>query len=205
MVVLPGEEELGPGGPALLVVRPLHLVEHEHLAPIRRHLDGAAEDRRVLVDPLLARDEADPVGAEQRPESPVRLLREHPQRAGVDAAPLLGEKRERVVGLARVRRAEVRDDCLRLAPPLREADCDAALGPVHCGTPVGTRGASVASRARGALGRPRAAAPGHERTRWLVASATKRALRPSGTDAASTPSRARRRRGRHRGGSAQSA
>ena len=48
----------------------------------------------------------------------MRLLREHPQRPGVDAAALLGEELERVVGLARVRRAEVGDDGLRLASAL---------------------------------------------------------------------------------------
>ncbi len=109
MVVLPCEEELRPGRSTLLVVCPLHLVEHEHLAPVRRHLDGAAEDRRVLVDPLLAREQPDPIRADHRAEPAMRLLREHPQRAGVDASPVLGEERECVVGLARVRRAEVRD------------------------------------------------------------------------------------------------
>ena len=114
--VLAGEQQLGPRRAPLLVVRPLHLVEHEHLAPVRRHLDGAAEDRRVLVDPLLTREQADPVRADDRAEPAVGLLREHPQRAGVDTAPLLGEERERVVGLARVRRPEVGDDGRRLAP-----------------------------------------------------------------------------------------
>ena len=48
----------------------------------------------------------------------MRLLREHPERAGVDAAAVLGEEGEGVVGLARVRRAEVRDDRLGLPPTL---------------------------------------------------------------------------------------
>ena len=153
VLVLPREQKLGPRGATLLVVCPLHLVEDEHLATVRGHLDGAAEDRRVLVDPLLTGEQSNPIGAHHGSEPAMRFLCEHPQRAGVDAAPLLGQERERVVGLARVRRTEVRDDRRGLATPLGEPNRDPALGPVHCGTPVGTRRASVASRARGALGR----------------------------------------------------
>ena len=114
VAVVAREQQPRPGGAALGIVGPLHLVEHEHLARARRHLDGAADDRRVLVDPLLAGDEADGVLAELGGEPAVRLLGEHPQRAGVDAAAALLEDLERVVGLARVRRPEVRDDGLRL-------------------------------------------------------------------------------------------
>ena len=68
-----------------------------------------------VVDALLAGDEADVLRAELGGEAPVRLLGEHPQRAGVDAAAALLQHLERVVGLARVRRAEVGDDGLGLA------------------------------------------------------------------------------------------
>ena len=108
------EQEPRPGRAALGVVRPLHLVEDEHLARARRHLDGAADDRRRVVDALLARDKADGVLAEIGREAPVRLLREHPQRPGVDAAAALLQDLERVVRLARVGRAEVGDDGVRL-------------------------------------------------------------------------------------------
>ena len=121
VAVLAGEQQLRPRRAALLVVRPLHLVEHEHLARARRHLDRAAEDRRVLVDALLARDEPDALVAELRRQPPVRLLREHPERPCVDAAPPLREELERVVGLAGVRRPEVRDDRLRRRSPRRAA------------------------------------------------------------------------------------
>ena len=122
VAVLAAEHEPRPGRAALLVLRPLHLVEHERLAARRRHLGGAADDRRVRVDPLLARDEPDALVAELRREPPVRLLREHPQRRRVDAAPGLDEEAERVVRLAGVRRAEVRDHRLRLDAPLGQAD-----------------------------------------------------------------------------------
>ena len=42
----------------------------------------------------------------------MRLLREHPQRAGVDAGALVGQLPQRGVRLPGVRRAEVRDDAL---------------------------------------------------------------------------------------------
>ena len=80
---------------------------------MRRHLDGRADDRCALVDALLAGDEADVLFADPLAEAPVRLLREHPERARVDARPLLGELPERRVRLPGVRRAEVRDDPLR--------------------------------------------------------------------------------------------
>ena len=83
--VLAREEQARPGRAALAVVRPLHLVEHEHLAGERRHLGRAADDRRVLVDALLPRDEADALGAELRGQPAVRLLGEHAQRRREDA------------------------------------------------------------------------------------------------------------------------
>ena len=52
----------------------------------------------------------------------MRLLGEHPQRRGEDAAAGLGEELERGVRLAGVRRADVGDDRLRLGAPEREDD-----------------------------------------------------------------------------------
>ena len=87
-------------------------------------------------------------------EAAVRLLREHAERPGVDASPLLGEELERVVGLARVRRPEMRDDRLRRRTPLGQPDLDPVLG-----TP--DRGALVrAGRAGVAGGAARACAAG---------------------------------------------
>ena len=75
-----------------------------------------------LVDPLLAGDEADVLGAELRAQAAVRLLGEHPQRRREDAAPRLGKELECGVSLARVGRPDVRDDGLRLGAPEREDD-----------------------------------------------------------------------------------
>ena len=122
VAVLAAEHEPRPRRAALLVLGPLHLVEHERLAAQRRHLGGAADDRRVRVDALLAGDEADARVAELGREPAVRLLREHPQRRRVDAAAVLDEEAERVVRLARVRRAEMRDHRLRLGVPLGQPD-----------------------------------------------------------------------------------
>ena len=122
VAVLAAEHEPRPRGAALLVLGPLHLVEHERLAAQRRHLGGAADDRRVGVDALLAGDEADAVLAELRREPAVRLLREHAQRRRVDAAAVLDEEPQRVVRLAGVRRPEMGDDRLRLDRPLRQPD-----------------------------------------------------------------------------------
>ena len=77
MPVLAAEQEPRPRRAALLVLSPLHLVEHERLARERGHLGGAADDRRVGIDALLAGDETDPPLAELCREAPVRLLREH--------------------------------------------------------------------------------------------------------------------------------
>ena len=122
MPVLAGEEQPRPGGAALAVVGPLHLVEDENLARERRHLRRAADDRRVLVHALLAGDEADVLRAELRAQAAMRLLGEHPERRREDAAPRVGEELERGVGLARVGRPDVRDDGLRLRAPERKDD-----------------------------------------------------------------------------------
>ena len=126
--VLAAEQEARPRGAALLVVRPLHLVEHEQLAGLRRHLDGRGDDRSALVDPLLARDEADLLGTHALAETAMRLLGEHPQRAGIDAAARRGELLQSGVRLPGVRRPEVRDDALGLDYTRREGDLDPALG-----------------------------------------------------------------------------
>ena len=91
LAVLAGEQQPRPGGAALRVVGPLHLVEHEELARVRRHLHRRADDRRALVDPLLAGDEPDVLGSDPLAEPSVRLLGEHPERPGVDAGALVGE------------------------------------------------------------------------------------------------------------------
>ena len=114
LAVLAGEQEPRPGRAALRVVGPLHLVEDEQLARVRCHLHRRADHRRVLVDPLLAGDESDVLGADPLAEPSVRLLREHAQRPCVDARALLRELLQRGVRLPRVRRPEVRDDALRL-------------------------------------------------------------------------------------------
>ena len=130
MPVLAGEQQPRPGRPALVVVGPLHLVEDEHLALERRHLDRRARDRRALVDALLAGDEGDPLLPHARGEPPMRLLGEHAQRPRVDAAALLGEERQCVVRLAGVRGAEMRDDGLglRAARGKRQAEPLLTLG-----------------------------------------------------------------------------
>jgi hypothetical protein len=164
VAVRAGEEQLRPRGAPLLVVRPLHLVEDEHVARAGRHLDRAALDRRVLVDALLARDEADALVAELRRQPPVRLLREHAERPRVNAAPPLREERQRVMRLTGVRRPEVRDDGLRRRPPLGELDLDPVLGPPHRGALVRAGRAGVPRRARGAPRGSRASAPCHRAT-----------------------------------------
>ena len=121
------QQQPRPGGAALLVVRPLDLVEDEQLAALRRHLDRRREDRRVLVDALLARDQPDVLEADLLAEPAVRLLREHAQRPRVDARARGDELLERGVGLARVRRPEVRDDALGLVLARRQRDLDPAL------------------------------------------------------------------------------
>ena len=95
LAVLAGEEKPRPGGAALGVVRPLHLVEHEQLARPGRHLDRRADDRRALVGALLAGDQADVLRADPLSEAAVRFLREHPQRPRVDAGALVRQLTER--------------------------------------------------------------------------------------------------------------
>ena len=129
VAVLAAEHEPRPRRAALLVLGPLHLVEHERLAARRRHLGRAADDRRVGIDPLLAGHETDALLAELRREPPVRLLREHPQRRRVDAAAVLDEEAERVVRLAGVGRPEVRDHRLRLDAPLGQPNGQLGDGP----------------------------------------------------------------------------
>ncbi len=131
LAVLAGEQQPRPGRAALRVVGPLHLVEDEELASLGRHLDGRADHGRVLVDPLLARDEADVLGADPLAEPAVRLLREHPQRPGVDAGALLGQLLQGGVRLPGVRRAEVRDDTLGRRVARRQRDRDALLRRLH--------------------------------------------------------------------------
>src|SRR4029079_18868782 len=118
----------------------------------------------VLVDPLLARDQPDLFLAEQGREPAVRLLRQHPQRSGEDAAPVLGEERQRVVGLAGVRRPEVRDDALGLSPPLGESDLDPTLGAPHRRALVGTGGPCVPCGPGRSPRRTRTATAGHRAT-----------------------------------------
>src|SRR5438128_1643472 len=129
VAVLAAEEETRPGRAALLVLRPLHLVEHERLAARRRHFRGAAHDRRVRVDPLLARDEADALFSDLGREPPMRLLREHAEWRRVDASTGLDEEAQGIVGLARVRGPEVRDHRLRLDVPLGKPDRQLRDGP----------------------------------------------------------------------------
>ena len=163
VAVVAGEQEPRPRRAALGVVRPLHLVEHEHLARARRHLDRAADDRGRVVDALLTGDEPDGLLPELGREPAVRLLREHAQRPRVDAAAALLEHLERVVGLAGVRRAEVGDDRLGRHAPDRQRDLDRALRAGNRGVHAGGAGALVALRTARAL-RPAAslsASAGH--------------------------------------------
>ena len=122
MPVLACEEQPRPGRAALGVVCPLHLVEDQDLTRERRHLSRAADDRSVLVHTLFARDEADMLRTELGAQAAMRLLGEHPERCGEDAAARIGEELERRVRLARVGRADMRDDGLRLRAPEREDD-----------------------------------------------------------------------------------
>jgi hypothetical protein len=116
------QEEACPRRATLLVLGPLHLVEHERLAARRSHLGGATHDRRIRIHALFPGDEPDALLAELGRETPVRLLREHPQRRRVDALPGLDEEAKGVVRLAGVRRAEVRNHRLRLDAPLGQPD-----------------------------------------------------------------------------------
>ena len=153
MPIVAREQQARPGRPALGVVGPLHLVEHEHLARARCHLDRAADDRGRVVDSLLAGDEADGVLPQLGREPAVCLLREHAERPRVDTAAALLQHLERVVGLAGVRRAEVRHDRLRLNAPCRQADLDCTFRAGYCGVCAGRASALMA------LGTARAPGP----------------------------------------------
>ena len=131
LAVLAREQESRPRGAALRVVGPLHLVEDEELARVRRHLDRRADDRRALVDSLLTCDQPDVLRSDPLSEPSMCFLREHAQRACVDAGALLCELLERGVRLPRVRRPEVGDDPLGLDTPRRQRDGDGALRLAH--------------------------------------------------------------------------
>ena len=130
VAIIAAEHQPRPRRPALVVLRPLHLVEHQRLAAHRRHLRGAADDRRLRVDALLPRHEADVVPEISR-QAPVRLLREHAQGCCVDAAAAFDQELQRVVGLPGVRRPEVRDDRLRLTRTLGQPDGQVRDGLAH--------------------------------------------------------------------------
>ncbi len=165
VAVLARQQQTRPRSPPLLVVGPLHFVEHQHVARGRRHLDRAADDRRAGIDALLARDEAHLLLAELVGQPTVRFLREHPQRPRVHAPPVLGQEAERLVRLAGVRRAEVRDHGLRLHAPRRQPDLDPPLRLLHRRVAVRALGARVPGRPARALRRSAAAASGgHRRT-----------------------------------------
>ena len=90
--------------------------------------------------------------AELLAETAVRLLRQHPERARVDAGAGGDELLERGVGLARVRRAEVRDDALRLGS---RAGSEISIRRSACRTTVVGRRRCVALGAAGPLLRVR--------------------------------------------------
>ena len=152
VAVLAGEQQPRPRRAALLVVRPLHLVEHEHLARARRHLDRAADDRGVLVDALLAGDEADRSAPSWRREPAVRLLREHPQRPGVDAAPLLGEELRARRGSCRS--SSARGGRRRSPADRRRSGSRISIGPSARFAPPRAVGAGRAGVPRAPRGRP---------------------------------------------------
>src|SRR5262249_47771537 len=88
-----------------------------------------------LVHALLPGDEADVLRPDPLTEATMSLLREHAQRAGVHAGPLLGELSQRRMGLPRVRRPQMRDDTLGCQRAGGERDRDPPLGLLHllCG------------------------------------------------------------------------
>ena len=163
VTVLASEEEPCPRRAALVVVGPLHLVEDEHLAARGRHLHGAADDRRAFVDALLARDEPDALLAQLAGKAPVGLLRQHPQRARVHASYLLLEERERMVGLAGVRGAEMGDDRLRFDTALRKQDLDAVLGAANRRAHGGARPPPRLGPRRAARAAPPVSPAAHQR------------------------------------------
>ena len=95
LAVLAGQHQPGPVVAAVGVGDPVRLVEHQEVAAHRRLLHGAADDRGVRVDLLLAGGEADGAGraaartAARRPRAPAgaaarrrRRGRSSPARAG---------------------------------------------------------------------------------------------------------------------------
>ena len=81
-----------------------------------QHTIGAPSLTRS--SPVIERDVLEP---DALAETAMRLLREHPQRPGVDACTLGDELVERRVRLSRVGRAQMRDDALGLAARARGA------------------------------------------------------------------------------------
>ena len=79
------------------------------------------------VDLLLAGGEADGARRELRGEALVGLVRQLAQRRGVDPAAVLGQRQQRLVGLAGVGRPEVEDDLLGADG----ADRELRLGALH--------------------------------------------------------------------------
>ena len=157
MAVLACEQELRPRRAALLVVRPLHLVEHEHLAragaisTVQQRIGACSLTRS---SPVTSPTRSSPSSPTAGGAPPGRASAAVPRRR---PSPLR-EEPERVVGLARVRRPEVRDDALGRRPALRQPDRDPVLGALHRGALVGPCGAGVTRRARRAPRRAGAAA-----------------------------------------------
>ena len=125
--VVAGEDQPRPVVAAVGVGDPVRLVEHQEVAAHGRLLHGAADDRGVGVDLLLAGGEADGAGRELRGQPRVGLVGQLAQRRGVDAAAVLGQRDEGVVGLAGVGRPEVEDDLLGAGG----AHGELGLGAVH--------------------------------------------------------------------------
>jgi hypothetical protein len=127
LAVLAGEQQSGPVVAAVGVGDPVRLVEHQHLAAVRGLLHRAADDRREGVDLLLAGREADGALRQLGGQLGVGLVGQLAQRGGVYPRAGGGQRLQRLVGLAGVRRAEVEDDVLG---PGR-ADGELGGGAVH--------------------------------------------------------------------------
>ena len=129
VAVVAREQQPRPRRAALGIVGPLHLVEHEHLARARRHLDRAADDRRRVVDALLARDEADGIRRRARPRAggaPPARASAAARRRRRGRAPSGPRARGSVLPeLVGPRCATTDSGC---DPPLRQRDLDRALG-----------------------------------------------------------------------------
>ena len=162
--VLAGEQQLRPGGAALLVVGPLHLVEDEHLARAGRHLDGAADDRRVLVDrsspvtrPTRSSPSSPPGGGAPpaRASAAARRTRRGPARRGSASAScvlpeFVGPRCATTLSGSRA--------------PLGKPDLDAALGAPHGGAAVGARRRAWRAARVGRSGGRERRRPGHRAT-----------------------------------------